>query len=398
MITQLSNLEENKAIFFELLFNHTNKVTKISNASVLNGVGYGVASLGQKAIKDIAVIETHIFPDSAYGTYLDKVANDYGIAPRFGASGSSTYLRLVGIPGTTYLSGVNTFSSTSGYVFDLETDITIGAYGFVYAKIRSQKTEINTNVDPLTINKVTPSVSGHQYCINEYRADGGRDTEDDELFRRRIKTGSNILARGTLATLEQAFMLINNNVLKIYYQGMNSTGQTVIAIQTQNGIDLSPFELSQLLITGQQFFSLADLKPNGLSGYGISLTNITWLPIDVAARLELFPSYNPDDVRKEIQIRLNKYFDYRYFNKTLIQWTDLLQLIKSTPGVKFVLDNIFTPNQDIPIPLNYIPRMRGFLMLNPDGSLISNASNTLNPVFYPNSPDLNFTSTVLSSL
>jgi hypothetical protein len=114
--------------------------------------------------------------------------------------------------------------------------------------------------------------------------------------------------------------------------------------------------------------------------------------------MTLNDNVNPDDVRKEIQIRLNKYFDYRYFNQNSVQWVDLINIVKNVPGVKYVLDNMFSPNSDFAIPANTIPRMRGFLMLNPDGSVIIDSSGLLNPVYYPATPDFNYQQSVLSSI
>ena len=157
-------------------------------------------------------------------------------------------------------------------------------------------------------------------------------------------------------------------------------------------------ELNELLLKGKDFFSLTELKPDGLNGYGIKLENIEWFPVDISARARLAPSVNADDVRKEIQIRFNKYFDYRYFNKTKVEWDDLLGIMKGTPGVEYVFDNFFFPQQDIAIPQNQLPRVRGFLLLNPDGSIITNATNTLNPVFYPATPDISFQKTIYATI
>lgn len=54
-------------------------------------------------------------------------------------------------------------------------------------KWKSDSEGASTNVDPLSINKLNPVPSGHIACTNEYRATGGRDDEDDDLFRIRIK-------------------------------------------------------------------------------------------------------------------------------------------------------------------------------------------------------------------
>ena len=399
MITEVTSIEELKQIFSEILFNHTDAVTKITDNSVLNGIAFGCAKVGQKAIKDIAVLESHIYPDSAYGIYLDNIAANYGIASRFGASNSSTYIRLVGTPGTVYILGVNTFMGNDGIIFNLEETIVIPALGYAYAKIRSQQIGDKTNINALTLNKINPIPSGHQYCINEYRAIGGRDIEDDSSFRIRIKEGSNILARGTISMLEQVFMKLNNNVLKIKYQGINNSGKVIISILTQNGIDLTSQELDQLLEQGEKFFALTELKPLNTQNYGIILQNIEYFPIDVNFRCEIMNNYNPDDIREQIQIKFAKKYDIRYWNSSQkIIWADLLQIVKDIPGIKYVPDNTFYPNIDVAVDMDKVPRFRSFLMLDLKGNIIINQSGTLNPIFYQNNQNSSYQTTVFNTI
>ena len=228
----------------------------------------------------------------------------------------------------------------------------------------------------------------------------GADAESDDIFRNRIKQTGNILAKGTMAMLEQLFILINNKVLKIYHQGINDSGQVLIAIATQDGSSLSSDELNQLLSLSSPFFGLTDYKPLGKNFYGIALTNITYSPFDISFRCDLDSSYNPDQVRKNIQVNISKYIDFRYFNSSqnVIQWTNLLDIVKFTPGVTYVYDQFFTPNVDIAIQIDQLPRLRGFLMLDRTGTVISNQSGTLSPIYYPNTADLNFTQTVIGQL
>lgn len=402
MFTKITSVEELQKIFIETLRNKTNKVTKVSNNSVLSGVAYGCSKIAQKAIKDIAIVESHLFPDAAFGTSLDQIADNFGIAARFGASESSTYLRLVADPGTIYTVGVQIFSGTDGINFQLEETTTIPTEGFTYVKVRSQDTGEKTNIDELTINSVSPEPAGHKYVINEYRATGGRDIEQDDTFRKRIKEGSNILSRGTIAMLEQAFMTINNNVLKIYYQGINNFGQVVIAILTQNGINLSLTELGTLLEEGSKYFGLSELKPWNTTSYGILLKNIEWYDINgvtgIDFRIELYNGFDPDEVRKEIQIKIAKHFDFRFWTAKKVEWDDLLMIVKGTKGVKYVPDNYFYPGVDLIIPQNQLPRIRGFKMRDTNGNIISNKSGSLDPIFYPNEIDSTYINTVLKSL
>jgi hypothetical protein len=399
MYTKPTSIEELKQIWTEILFTKTSKVTVVGDESILNAIAYGCAKVGQKALKDVALIETHLFPDSAYDTYLDNIAGNFGISSRFGSIGSSTYLRLVADVGTTYLSGTHLFRSTDGNVFELEEDVVIGSLGYDYVKVRSQNVGLTTNSEALTINSVSPSPTGHLYVINEFKATGGRDIEDDDTFRKRIKEGANVLARGTVSMLEQVFIKLNPNVLKVFYHGIDDNGRVVIAIATQNGANLTNTELNSLLQDGSQYFSMTEYKPDGENFYGIYLKNIDYHAIDISLRVELYSGYNPDDVRKEMQSKMARRLDFRYWDNTKkVEWDDLLETCKYVRGVKYVPDQYFYPSSDVVIDQNKLPRVRGFLMMDLDGNVISNVSGTLNPVYYPNKADFSYQQTVLNSL
>lgn len=395
MITRVSTINELKQIYAEILFNKTDKITKISDQSIVNGVAYGVAKVGQKAMKDIAIVESHLFPDSAFGQHLDDIAQKNGIAPRFGASQSSTYLRLVGAPNTVYQAGVNNFFG-NGVTFELVEDVTIGNEGYVYAKVRSQSLGTKTNVPSLTINKVQPEPSGHVFVTNEYEAVGGRSFEDDTLFRLRIKQGVNIAARGTLEYITQVFLKFNTNILQVYCYGINDQNQTILAIATQNGMDLSQNELNELLINAAPYLSLTDYNYVTNNSIGVQLRNIEYQPIDVSFRAELIQTTSADQIRKEIQVQLSKYLDFRYWNPSQkVEWDDLLQIVKQQPNVRYVADSFFFPNGDISIQPGKLPRIRGFIMLDLDGNLIVDNLGVLDPIFYPNDIDFSFQQTVL---
>lgn len=399
MITKISTLEELKAIFVETLLNKTDKVTKVSEGSVLNGVSYGVAKLGQKITKDIALIESHIFPDSAFGVYLDEIAKLRGISPRKGQMGSSCYVRLFGAPGTQYIQGFHTFAGNHGVIFELEDTVQIPSFGFTYAKVRSQIEGERTNVDPLTINRVSPIPTGHEYVINEYAATGGQDSENDELFRARIKREINLVSRHTLSYLEQVFSKINKNVLRCFHYGFNSNNEVIIGIATVNGINLNAAELNELIIKGEKYFSLCELRPYGINNTGVFLRNVEWQPVDISFRVDLDNSFDIDEVRKNVQINLNKEFDYRFWTyDKKIEWDNLLEIVKNTPGIKYVADNHFYPQIDIDVNRYKLPRVRGFEMLDLEGNLISNFTGTLNPIHYPADIDFYYQSDLLASI
>lgn len=388
---------ERRLLFLETLINSTDKVTKVSDNSVLSGIATGIAKITGKGEKDIMLALSQLFPDSAFSEQLDQVAKNFGVSPRMGKLGATTYVRVMADPGTAYFANVHFPASSSGVRFEFEQNFTVGATGFIYAKVRSLDRGANTNVDPLTISQLSPAPDGHVNIINEVRAEYGRDIESDEFFRIRIKNGANILARGTLAMLEQVFIAINPKVLKVFHYGNSNSGKVIVAIATQDGSTLTSTELDSLMKNSALYFSLTEYKPFGSEFYGLELKNVDYAPIDIAFRVELDNSVNPDDIRKSIQVAVSKYLDFRFFDTAnmRVEWDNLLQIVKNTRGVKYLPDQYFYPRSDLNIDRFALPRLRGFLMLNLDGQVISNFTGTLSPVYYPAVIDHAYMSTIL---
>jgi hypothetical protein len=137
-----------------------------------------------------------------------------------------------------------------------------------------------------------------------------------------------------------------------------------------------------------------DVQKNHLKAYGI-----TYWALDKSYKVSWLLNYRggsfllPDapEIRKECQINISKKVDHRYWEAgSIIDWIDLINCIKSVDGVKRVLDNYFFPNNDLIIPIGMLPRVRGFMLLDLQGQIISNSSNTLNPIYYPNEIDFNY--------
>lgn len=398
MITKIVPVSDLKQMFLEILLNKTDKISDISDDSVLNGIAYGCAKVGQRLLVNQGIVEGHLFPDTAYGQYLDNIASIRGVSPRFGACGSTTYVRVIAEPGTSYIMGVQKFTSTSGVTFELEESKTVDKNGFAYIKVKSTQVGTSTNVDPVSINKVSPKPNGHISVTNEYAATGGMDAESDALFRQRIKNSVNALSRGTIAFIEQVFMKINPRVLRVFKGGITSNGKMNLIICSTNGASFSQNEFDLMISRSEEYLSLYDILRE-VSGYALNLVNVEWQYVDVSFRVELDPSYDVDAVRKNIQIQMNKLFDYRFWNQgDRIEWDDLLQVAKNTEGVRYIPDNYFYPQSDINVPSNKLPRIRGFIMYDLNGNIIESNNGLISDVYYPNSPNIDFQSSVVNTI
>ena len=390
MITKIYTIEKLKSLIMELFYNKQDRVTSASDESVINAAFFGVAKVGQKAMKDIALVESHLFPQYAYGSNLDNAAKLFGAPVRFGSSGSSTYVLIRATVGTTYVTTTNIFSGENGIDFELTENFTVDFSGYGYAKVRSTGIGAVTNVNANTITKVTPIPSGHIGVTNEYAATGGRDVESDADFRLRIIQHPNIVAQKTLVFLAEMFRTVKDDVLRVLNYGIDSNGRLELAIVLQSGANLTVSELATLLDTTREYFAIGDLSPTG-DLTGVVLVNPVWFSIGgdglsatgIDFRVQLYDNYDVEEVRKDIQIALSNLIDFRYYDwSTPIQWSDLLAIVKGTNGVRFVPDAYFNPSYDITVPTGQLPRIKKFVMRDTDGNVIFSNVNLVS-VFYP---------------
>lgn len=393
MITRFTSIEEMKQLFFELLFNHTNKVTKIANEGVVNGIAYGVAKVAQKANKEIALVESHLFPEYAFGHHLDVIAERNGVAPRFGPSQSTAYVRLVAQPGTSY-AAADTVLSGNGIEFKLDTSVTVGEAGYVYARVRSQTSGERTNVPPLTINKISPKPQGHRWLANEFSAQGGRDYESDIHFKNRIRKALNVFSKQTLDYITCILQMFNEDVLFVKSKGMDDSGKFVLYVVLQNGGLLTEDEIEVLVTNLAPYMSISDFDYVNNTVLNLKLENVEWKYIDISFRAEFVLEQPLDQTRIELQASLSRALDFT--NHTgKVEWDDLLQIVKNHPMVKYVSDKHFSPGEDVEISSTMLPRIRGFIMMDLEGNVLVDNNNVLNPVYYPNTPDFAFQQTVL---
>lgn len=391
MITKTSATITNlKNLFIEMFLDKTAKVSNVADGSVVNATAFGVAKVAQKAMKDIAIKEAQIFPDTATGAYLDKAAALYGVSPRKGALGSSTYIRVSADPGTVYDTSV-TFVNKNGIRFQVDEALTVGESGYGYVKVRSVNAGYSTNVPPNSITNVSPQPQGHIECTNEYYAIGGRDSEDDETFRIRIKNNLNILSKNTIEYWTQTLNNIDDRVLKVMTAGLDEKGIYNLYVVSQNGIFFTEEELDTLLESAQGYFGISELNIEG-KAVGIGIKNIDWFYVGsergLDFRVQLQPDYDVATVRQNIQVNLTKYLDFRFWTPgKIVEWDDLLDIVKKTDGVKYVPDEYFFPYYDQQVPANQLPRIRGFVMRDQDGNVLYDSDSNLSPLFYPAEPE-----------
>jgi hypothetical protein len=399
MKTSILTVPEIKQILTEAVINKTEKVTKITDNSVLSGVLYGVAKILQRMMKENALVEAQLFPEYAYGEDLDAIAKRQGISPRFGALGSSVYLRLVAEPGTTYVASDTRFTTGQGFVFTLGQDITLdpNGYGYDYANVSSVTVGEVSNVAANTIINVINPPEGHLYCNNDMRASGGRDGESDDSFRARITEGFNLLATDTLSRLEQVLILLNPKVLSLHKIGKDFSGLNIVQILTQNGADLSQAELDDIQRRSLNFLSISDY--NTESHAGVKFHNFDkWTYIDVDFRVSLDEDIDFDEFRNTVQVQMSDYLNWLKWSRERVEWDDLYLIVKRQTGVQYLPDQFFIPRNDIDVASPYLPRLRKFVIRDIDGRVLRDKANAIVPVYYQSEADVDYLTTVLSNI
>lgn len=385
LLTEVSSIDELKALYIETFLNHTNKVSKISDLSVLNAHAYGIAKLLQKDLKDTAILESQLFPALSSGVYLDNAAKLVGGIARLSAVGSSTFVLVHASEGTIYIPGESQFTSNQGIPFAITDVVAVGANSYSYIPVRSIPVGERTNVDPLSINSISNPPDGHISCTNEYKATGGRDTERDEDFKARLLTFEQFSANPVKNNLLANLQALEPTIIDVMKVGYDESGKLKLMLVTCNGQWFTNEELGLLESKLVSFLNLSDVNLQGT--VGVKLVNTQWHAVGgkvgVDFRVELVAGYSDVDVRKDIQIRLTKYFDFRYWNGNKIQWDDLLGIVKSVQGIKYVPDEFFAPNVDELVEIGKLPRIVTFIMRNMEGTVLYNSNNKVAPIYYP---------------
>lgn len=385
LVTEVLTVAELKALYLETLLNFTSKISKISDLSALNGHAFGMAKLFQKDLKDTAVLESQIFPELSAGSYLDSSARLIGGLNRLAASGSSTYVLVYADKDTVYYPGDSIFVSSKGVNFSISDMITVGKENFAYVPVRSISVGINTNVDALTINKIINPPTGHVSCTNEYAATGGRDEERDEEFKERISTFRQFAARNTFAQLIEILRLFDPNIIKVYKSGYDNEGKQLLSIVNSAGRFYTGEELKNMEEGLKTYLSISDVNEQaGVSN--VRVMNVIWSEVGgktgIDFRMDLEPGYDEQAVRRDIQIQLSKYFDFKYWVGNRIEADDLLEIVKNVRGVRYVPDEFFNPATDHLITKGTLPRIVRFVMRDMDGVVLYDGNRSVAPIYY----------------
>ena len=138
----------------------------------------------EKAYAEMALIIEASFPQTSWGDWLTKKAEEHGII-RKEATNSSVILTVTGQAGTTVQEG-SLFSTNDGKNFITVETKKIESTGTVDIKAQSQDVGVSCNVDAETIIKIPMSIYGVYAVTNKNPAYDGFDEETDEELLERL--------------------------------------------------------------------------------------------------------------------------------------------------------------------------------------------------------------------
>lgn len=138
----------------------------------------------EKVYAEIALIIEAAFPQTSWGDWLTKKAEEHGVIRRE-ATSANVILTITGQSGITVQEGA-LFSTIDGKNFLTIENKKIENRGTVDIKAQSQDTGVICNVDAGTITKIPVSIYGVVAVTNKNAAYDGYDEEDDETLLKRL--------------------------------------------------------------------------------------------------------------------------------------------------------------------------------------------------------------------
>lgn len=139
----------------------------------------------EKAYAEMDLIVDAAFPQTSWGTYLDKLAEELAGLDRKAATSAIATLTITGTAGIT-VSASSLFASTTGISFATDDDVTIGDDGTASVTVTATTTGTDGNVAAGTITEIPVSIYGVSAVTNADAAHDGYDEETDAALLERL--------------------------------------------------------------------------------------------------------------------------------------------------------------------------------------------------------------------
>lgn len=276
----------------------------------------------EKAYAEMALIIEASFPQTSWGDWLTKKAEEHGII-RQEATNSSVILTVTGQAGTTVQEG-SLFSTNDGKNFITVETKRIESTGTVDIKAQSQDVGVSCNVDAETIVKIPMSIYGVSSVINKSAAYDGFDEETDEELLERL-----------LFKVRQPATSGNKNHYIIWATNVEGVGGVkVLPLWNGNGTVKVIITNAENEIASEDLIAKVQNYIDEQRPIGATVTVVSPKPLNIDIGLKVTEgSGNPNEIKNVV----NDFFKTTAFEREYVSYAQVGKVIlekATTTGVQ----------------------------------------------------------------
>lgn len=275
----------------------------------------------EKAYAEMALIIEASFPQTSWGDWLTKKAEEHGII-RQEATSSSVILTVTGQAGTTVQEG-SLFSTNDGKNFLTVESKKIEDDGTVDIKAQSQDVGTNCNVDAETITKIPVSIYGVSAVTNKSPAYDGFDEETDEELLERL-----------LFKVRQPATSGNKNHYVIWATNVEGVGGVkVLPLWNGNGTVKVIITDAKNEIASEDLIAKVQNYIDEQRPIGATITVVSPKPLNIDIGLKVTKgSGNPNEIKNVV----NDFFKTTAFEREYVSYAQVGKVIleKTATGVQ----------------------------------------------------------------
>lgn len=275
----------------------------------------------EKAYAEMALIIEASFPQTSWGDWLTRKAEEHGII-RQEATNSSVILTITGQAGATVQEG-SLFSTNDGKNFLTVESKKIEDDGTVDIKAQSQDVGTNCNVDAETITKIPVSIYGVSAVTNKSPAYDGFDEETDEELLERL-----------LFKVRQPATSGNKNHYVIWATNVEGVGGVkVLPLWNGNGTVKVIITDAKNEIASEDLIAKVQNYIDEQRPIGATITVVSPKPLNIDIGLKVTKgSGNPNEIKNVV----NDFFKTTAFEREYVSYAQVGKVIleKTATGVQ----------------------------------------------------------------
>lgn len=275
----------------------------------------------EKAYAEMALIIEASFPQTSWGDWLTKKAEEHGII-RQEATNSSVILTITGQAGVAVSEGA-LFSTNDGKNFITVETKKIESTGTVDIKAQSQDVGTSCNVDAETITKIPMSIYGVSAVTNKSPAYDGFDEETDEELLERL-----------LFKVRQPATSGNKNHYVIWATNVEGVGGVkVLPLWNGNGTVKVIITDAKNEIASEDLIAKVQNYIDEQRPIGATITVVSPKPLNIDISLKVTKgSGNIDGIKNAV----NDFFKTTAFNSEYVSYAQVGKVIleKTATGVQ----------------------------------------------------------------